>query len=83
MPTTPVSLSDDQLVAIIRAATPLLPPDRVPFFEAVAHELARLPEVGDGSLHRVIAEVQRRHFSPPKDSGYHGGSKYAGGKRAR
>jgi hypothetical protein len=28
-------------------------------------------------------EVQRKHFEPPKESGFNGGSKYAGGKRAR
>jgi hypothetical protein len=30
--------------------------------------LAGLPEVGDGIVHRVIVEVQRRYFDPPDDA---------------
>jgi hypothetical protein len=69
MPTTPiVSLTDEQLSAVMRAASPLLPHDRGPFLEEVARELARLPEVGDGALHRIVMLVQRRHFDPPDTS---------------
>jgi hypothetical protein len=65
MPNNPISLSDLQLDAIMNAAAPLLPRDRGPFLEEVARELARVPDVGDGILHRVIAVVQRKHFAPP------------------
>jgi len=61
----PIRLSDDQLNAVLAAAYPLQPNRRSAFLEDVARELARLPEVGDGMLHRIIMTVQRRHFDPP------------------
>jgi hypothetical protein len=69
MPDKPLSLSDTQLDAVIRAAGPLLPQDRSPFLEEVARELACLPDIGDGNLHQVVARVQRRHWSPPRENG--------------
>ena len=53
-----VSLSDDQLTAIDRAAAVLQAPDRGPFVAAVYDRLeGRM--LGPGLLHRVIAECQR------------------------
>jgi hypothetical protein len=65
---SPVSLSDTQLDSVMRAAAPLEPRDCGPFLEEVARELARLPEVGDGALHRLVMMVQRKHFYPPDSS---------------
>jgi hypothetical protein len=31
----------------------------------VAERLSSLPHLGDGAVHRVCAEVQRRHWEPP------------------
>jgi hypothetical protein len=62
---SPVCLTDMQLDAVLAAAHPLAPDRRSAFLEDVARELARLPEVGDGMLHRIIMVVQRRHFDPP------------------
>jgi hypothetical protein len=62
---TPVALTDAQMMAILAAAAPLAARDRNPFLLEVAQLLQTLPEVGDGALHRIIMQVQRRHFDPP------------------
>jgi hypothetical protein len=54
------------MMAILAAARPLAVQDRDPFVQEVAQTLQALPEVGDGALHRVIMQVQRRHFDPPE-----------------
>jgi hypothetical protein len=61
----PLSFSDDQLDQIFRAAAPLTPAERVAFLEDLASVLREAPCQGDGSLYRVIREVQRRHWDPP------------------
>jgi hypothetical protein len=33
--------------------------------QEVAERLAALPHLGDGAVHRVCAEVQRKHWNPP------------------
>jgi hypothetical protein len=35
------------------------------FLQHIARELDALPLRGDGAVHRVVAEVQKRFFSPP------------------
>jgi hypothetical protein len=66
-PTKPLSLSDVQLDAILRASAPLLPQNRGPFLREVAATLATLPdELGDGLVHRIITTIQHKHFDPPK-----------------
>ena len=49
----------------MRAAEPLPLADRGPFLEAVAQRLRGLEELGDGILHRTIAQTQREFFDPP------------------
>ena len=44
---------------------PLHPRDCDAFLQTIATELAALPVVGDGAVHRAVAEVQKRFFSPP------------------
>jgi hypothetical protein len=46
------------------ACRPLQPTDRDRFLKDIAVELAALPMLGDGAVHRAIV-VQRRHFDPP------------------
>jgi hypothetical protein len=60
----PLSLSDEQLSALLRAAGPLPPDLRSPFLAAVAHALRDVP-IGDGSVHRIVREVQREFFRAP------------------
>jgi hypothetical protein len=61
----PVALTDAQMMAVLAAAAALAAHERNPFLVEVAQLLQALPEVGDGALHRVIMQVQRRHFDPP------------------
>jgi hypothetical protein len=60
-----LSLSDSQLDAIMAASRPLSPPDRVAFLEMIAQELAGHRDLGDGSVYRVVRDLQRKFFSPP------------------
>jgi hypothetical protein len=61
----PIALSDDELDAIMNAAKPLQPANRDRFLRAVAEAITALPEVGPGSVHRAIAELQRHYFVAP------------------
>jgi hypothetical protein len=62
---TPICLTDSELEAIMSAAKPLQVHQRDGFLRDIAEELVKLPAIGPGSLHRVIAMVQRRHFDIP------------------
>jgi hypothetical protein len=61
----PIRLTDSELDAVMNAARPLQPRDRDAFLRDVANELAAVPVLGDGAVHRAIAVVQRRHWDPP------------------
>ena len=61
----PIALSDSELDIVFAAARPLQVADRDPFLRDVAEALGRLPQIGDGAVHRVVAEVQKRHWDPP------------------
>jgi hypothetical protein len=50
--------------------------DRDRFLKDIAAELAALPMLGDGAVHRAIVTVQRRHFDPPDLGRAEGGGKY-------
>jgi hypothetical protein len=77
---SPISLSDQELDAIMRAASPLEVRDRGKFLEEMAHALATRPDIGIGGLHRLIMEVQRKHWSPPIENGNYGSPKHRGSK---
>jgi hypothetical protein len=64
MPNGPLRLTDDQLAAVMRAAEPLAVGDRGAFLLDVAAALQG-QELGDGTVYRVIAQVQRRYFDAP------------------
>ena len=59
--TNPVSLSDDQLAAIERYAKPLAPADRSRFLVEAAVALASTAVVGDGTIGRVCAKLQKQY----------------------
>jgi hypothetical protein len=71
-----INLSDAQMSALLAASYPLPPQSRSAFLEACARELAQLPELGDGAVHRVVMQVQRLYFDPS-------GLDVVGGKYAR
>jgi hypothetical protein len=61
----PLSLTDQQLDAVMAASRPLEPWTRRAFFEAVAKELGSCSDPGDGQVFRAIKETQRKFFNPP------------------
>jgi hypothetical protein len=63
--------------AVLAASHPLPPASRSAFLADVAVALSRLPELGDGVVHRVIMDVQRRYFDSPLES-HHGHVKGVG-----
>jgi hypothetical protein len=71
----PLSLSDDEMEAVLAAAQPLPRERRDAFLRAVAADLARVPERGPGVLHRLIRATQRQFFDPP-DLSRHAVGKY-------
>jgi hypothetical protein len=62
----PICLTDEELTAVFRAARPLAVECRDQFLRDVAAALQAYPaELGPGVVHRVVAEVQARHWTPP------------------
>jgi hypothetical protein len=63
----PISLSDEQLSAVMSAAAPLAPADRDEFLRALAHALRNEPQpLGDGTVAKAIRHVVRPFFRPPE-----------------
>jgi hypothetical protein len=56
----PLSLSDEEYTTVMRAAEPIHPAERGLFLLALAEGLARHPVIGEGLVHRLAAELQRR-----------------------
>jgi hypothetical protein len=59
----PLSFTDEQVDAVMRAATPIPLADRTAFLEAVAAKLDG-KVLGDGVVFRAIREIQGRYLSP-------------------
>jgi hypothetical protein len=68
-----IRLTNSQLDVVMAAAQPLAVDRRDAFLREVAAALEGR-EIGDGAVHRVVAEVQKRHWDPPLPSaqGKHG-----------
>ena len=64
IPDQPLRLTDDQLTAVLSAAEPLAVGDRGAFLRDVAATLQG-QELGDGAVHRAIAQAQRKYYDPP------------------
>jgi hypothetical protein len=64
-----LSLSDQQLDQIFRAAQPLRPQDRGPFMQAVA-SLLHSDQPGDGDVFRAGRAAQRNFFNAPLDTSH-------------
>jgi hypothetical protein len=60
----PIALTDAQLDVVLAAAQPLAVDRRDAFLQEVAAQLEGR-EVGDGLVHRAVAEVQRKFWDPP------------------
>ena len=61
-----LSLSDDELAALLSAARPIPARDRDQFLRAVASELEKHEVIGVGVIHRVTAKIQRQHLNRPR-----------------
>jgi hypothetical protein len=61
----PIALTDAQLDAVISACRPLSLAGRDAFLLDLA-ALLQGQELGDGTVFRLIREVQRKHFDPPE-----------------
>ena len=59
------SFDDRELDILLALAAPIPEPCRSDFLETVAAELERFPERGDGLLHRIARDAQRKFLSPP------------------
>jgi hypothetical protein len=70
----PIRLSDSELAAVFEAARPLDVSRRDAFLQDVATLLHGCVEIGPGTVHRICAEVQRRHWDPPDFSRAAGGT---------
>jgi hypothetical protein len=78
-----LALSPAQQQAIYRAAAPLTRSVQNDFIQAVMTTLERsCPVLGDGVVHRVLAEMQRLYFAPPArtndNAGHYGKRRKAG-----
>ena len=62
----PLSLTDEEMDMVLRAATAIDPASRSGFLEELAVALSRFPagEIGPGSVYRAIRETQRKYFTP-------------------
>jgi hypothetical protein len=61
-----ISLTNAQMTAISNVARPMQPTERMAFMAAVLEELIyRRDEIGDGSLGRLLKDLQKKHFTPP------------------
>jgi hypothetical protein len=59
-----ISLSDDELMAVMDAAAPLQPHQRSAFLADVAAERAKHEVIGVGVIGRVCSKIQRQHLNP-------------------
>jgi hypothetical protein len=64
-----IAVSEDQYLAVTRAAAVLHPADRQQFVASVAHELEGKP-IGDGAVARAIADAFRVFFHPPEEAAH-------------
>jgi hypothetical protein len=60
-----LSFTDEQLSALMRAATPIPPADRTAFLEEIAAKLEG-KILGDRLVFRAIRETQGRYLNPPE-----------------
>jgi hypothetical protein len=57
----PLALPDDLHAMVMAAAAPIAASERQQFLSELAAELERHPVIGPGLLHRLAAQLQRRH----------------------
>jgi hypothetical protein len=66
---TPLQLNDDEMSVLLTLAEPIDQRLRPQFLQEVAQELEakrQAGEIGEGSVHRLARQIQRRFFDPPQ-----------------
>jgi hypothetical protein len=56
------------MLAVIHAARPLQAGERILFMAALEPLLADRHEVGDGELGCILRDLQKKHFTPPRET---------------
>lgn len=64
MSAAPIALSESQFLTIVNSCAALNPADRDPFLVAVATALQGHRLIGDGTVGRIVREVQLRFPHP-------------------
>jgi hypothetical protein len=67
-----LALTDELMAMVMDLAAPLPPSRRSVFLQELTAELAKLPELGPGNVHRAGVEIQRRHMINPAIDGRSG-----------
>ena len=70
IPSTMLSLSDDELSALMAAARPIPARSRDQFLRDVVSELSKFPEIGPGIIARICARLQRDYLNAPSLRGH-------------
>ena len=65
-----MNFTEPQSLAIIHASRPLQPQDRAKFLDELQGRLIDRSEIGDGELHRVLRELQRKYLRPPEQTAW-------------
>ena len=64
----PLQLSDEEMSVLMSLAGPIDQQSRPKFLQEVAQELEakrQAGEIGEGLVHRLARQIQRRFFDPP------------------
>jgi hypothetical protein len=75
-PVRPFGVDAASYNVIMAAAQPLARDRRDAVLEEVAEVVRKTGANGEGELHRICRELQRRHFDPPLDVGHQRVGKY-------
>jgi hypothetical protein len=65
----PLQLNDEEMNVLLALAGPIDQQLRLQFLQEVAQELEakrQAGEIGEGSVHRLARQIQRRFFDPPQ-----------------
>jgi hypothetical protein len=65
------AIPEASFLRISAAANWIAPAERAQFLQAVADELARAPEIGEGVVARAISKAFKAAFDPPLDTDGH------------
>ena len=65
----PLQLNDAEMATLLTLAGPIDYPLRAAFLQDVAQQLEasrQAGEIGEGSMHRLARQIQRKYFEPPE-----------------